>query len=85
MPTVADRKQSCPPTRNGSLSASMMFCPTGNASRCSRKSVTSTVNSSPPWRETVSLSRTVARILLAASHSRTSPAPCPWESFTDLK
>jgi hypothetical protein len=45
----------------------------------------STVNSSPPWRATVSDSRTQPTMRRAASTSRRSPASWPRVSFTSLK
>ena len=46
---------------------------------------TSTANSSPPQRATVSCGGTAARSRRAAWASSRSPAPCPTESLTPVK
>ena len=85
MPTLAVSRSTCSPTRLGAPSATSSFSAISAASVGSDTSVSSTTNSSPPWRLTVSAPRTADSSRRAASCSTWSPLAWPSVSLICLK
>lgn len=82
-PTLGSTTHGCPSSTNGASKARRIRCATSMEG--SEASSSSTANSSPPSRATVSVPRTQPRIRAPACTSSTSPAACPSESLTSLK
>ena len=82
---LADTYSSRWSTSNGAASVSCRRSATIEAPRTSSISSSSSVNSSPPWRATVSPGRSAASMRLATAISRRSPTMWPSESLTSLK
>jgi hypothetical protein len=85
MPTLADGNSSRPATHIGAPSVSSMRCASSSAAPSPSIRSTSTANSSPPRRETMSSPRTADTIRRPASTSSSSPAAWPKLSLTSLK
>ena len=85
MPTLAERKQRWPLTWNSRDSDATIASASGHASRGCCTLVSTTVNSSPPMRATVSEVRTHCAMRRAVSRSTASPVVWPKLSFTVLK
>src|SRR5439155_14517737 len=74
-----------PSTWKGAWNAAMILCATTAASSGAERLLSTTANSSPPRRATVSEARTAFASRSAACSSSLSPAACPSVSLTRLK
>src|SRR6267143_2172287 len=83
MLTVASSES--PSTWKGAWNAARIFCATSATSAGAERRLSTTANSSPPRRATVSEARTDFASRSAASRSSLSPAACPSVSLTLLK
>ena len=85
MPMLADSCSTCPPTRHGSAMAAISLPAISSASDGCDTSVSRIRNSSPPWRLTVSASRTADDRRCATVFSTSSPSAWPSVSLIGLK
>jgi len=85
MPTLAPTNSSLPPTASGCRIASSTFCATTRAASADSRSGSTTANSSPPSRATVSPARRQCCMRVPIARSSSSPEPWPSVSFTRLK